>query len=203
MINELDYKQKLNRIGEIMDANPGTTEFEELVKISTEVDEYENKHFPIGRPNKILPNVVDALADYIYCEGFGLKIGSLLKAIQDPLWADGKHCGDCTKEPMACLRCHYEEYLAKANIFYNQYIQPLINKTRIEGYIQGTNDTATEMDNEINAAKTEQRERIKASAKVTERYGSSFAGTAESTGGVINLSEKYYLVPERSFEGNK
>jgi len=71
--------------------------------------------------------VIDALADYIYCEEFGLEIGSLLRAIQDPIWSDGKHCGDCTKEPMPCLRCHYEDYLSKAGIFYNQYIQPLID----------------------------------------------------------------------------
>lgn len=28
----------------------------------------------------------------------------------DPLWADGKHCGDCTQQPHTCSRCLLESY---------------------------------------------------------------------------------------------
>lgn len=36
----------------------------------------------------------------------------------DPLWKDGKHCGDCTKQPMTCSRCLREHYEEKARIWY-------------------------------------------------------------------------------------
>jgi hypothetical protein len=28
----------------------------------------------------------------------------------DPLWANGRHDGDCTKQPMTCGRCQLERY---------------------------------------------------------------------------------------------
>lgn len=28
----------------------------------------------------------------------------------DPLWADGRHEGDCTKQPHTCSRCVLEDY---------------------------------------------------------------------------------------------
>jgi len=33
----------------------------------------------------------------------------------NPLWANGRHCGDCTKEPHTCARCVFEQYLAIAD----------------------------------------------------------------------------------------
>jgi hypothetical protein len=33
----------------------------------------------------------------------------IVKAVDtDPIWADGRHEGDCTKTPMTCARCHLE-----------------------------------------------------------------------------------------------
>ena len=31
-------------------------------------------------------------------------------------WKDGKHCGDCTNDPIACVTCFVEEYRSKARI---------------------------------------------------------------------------------------
>lgn len=28
-------------------------------------------------------------------------------------WGKSEHCGDCTKVPMTCLRCTYEEVMAR------------------------------------------------------------------------------------------
>lgn len=33
---------------------------------------------------------------------------------KDPLWSDGKHSGDCTKQPWTCFRCVVEEYRSYA-----------------------------------------------------------------------------------------
>jgi hypothetical protein len=32
----------------------------------------------------------------------------------DPLWANGRHEGDCTNQPMTCTRCLCEEYIEEA-----------------------------------------------------------------------------------------
>jgi len=34
-------------------------------------------------------------------------------AIEDPTWAEGKHCGDCTHVPTTCFRCMCEEKMEK------------------------------------------------------------------------------------------
>lgn len=35
-------------------------------------------------------------------------------ALNEEPWVDGKHCGDCTKQPMSCARCFIESYEEKA-----------------------------------------------------------------------------------------
>ncbi len=47
---EEDYNLALSRIDRLMDAKPGTSEFDELELISTLVEIYEDKHFPISPP---------------------------------------------------------------------------------------------------------------------------------------------------------
>jgi hypothetical protein len=34
----------------------------------------------------------------------------------NPLWADGKHCGDCTNQPHTCQRCLVEDIQKRADI---------------------------------------------------------------------------------------
>lgn len=50
---EADYKQALNRIEEIFDAQTGTPESDELDILGLMVDEYENKYYPIEAPDPI------------------------------------------------------------------------------------------------------------------------------------------------------
>ncbi|MFC1989508.1 helix-turn-helix domain-containing protein [Chloroflexota bacterium] len=50
---EEDYNLALSRIDRLMDVKPGTTEFDELELISTLVEIYEDKHFPISMPDPI------------------------------------------------------------------------------------------------------------------------------------------------------
>lgn len=39
-------------------------------------------------------------------------------SLDDPLWSDGKHHGDCTKQPSTCPRCYVEEYEAEARAYF-------------------------------------------------------------------------------------
>lgn len=40
---------------------------------------------------------------------------NILKALHtEKCWADGKHCGDCTKEPATCYRCLVGEFVNRA-----------------------------------------------------------------------------------------
>jgi len=48
---EEDYKLALSRIEKLMDASPETPEFDELLLLSTLVDIYEDKHYPISMPD--------------------------------------------------------------------------------------------------------------------------------------------------------
>ena len=50
---EEDYNLALNRIDKLMDARPGTSEFDELELISTLVEIYEDKHYPINMPTPV------------------------------------------------------------------------------------------------------------------------------------------------------
>jgi HTH-type transcriptional regulator / antitoxin HigA len=50
---EIDYRNALNRLEEIFDANPGTPESDELEILGLMVDDYENKHYPIEAPDPI------------------------------------------------------------------------------------------------------------------------------------------------------
>lgn len=50
---EDDYEAACKRIDEIFQAEPGTKEEEELDILATLVDAYEEKHFPMGKPNPI------------------------------------------------------------------------------------------------------------------------------------------------------
>lgn len=48
-----DYRLALSRIEKLMDAKPGTSEFDELELLSTLVEVYEDKNFPINLPDPI------------------------------------------------------------------------------------------------------------------------------------------------------
>ena len=50
---ERDYDEALTRIREIFQAEPGTTEGDELEILVTLVSAYENEHYPIEAPNPI------------------------------------------------------------------------------------------------------------------------------------------------------
>lgn len=50
---EDDYKLALKRLEVIFDAEPGTSEGEELDLLSLLIDNYEKIHFPIGLPDPI------------------------------------------------------------------------------------------------------------------------------------------------------
>ena len=50
---EEDYNLALSRIDRLMDAKLGTSEFDELELLSTLVEIYEDKHFPISMPDPI------------------------------------------------------------------------------------------------------------------------------------------------------
>jgi len=50
---EEDYTLALGRIEKIMDAKPGTSEFDELELLGTLVEIYEDKHYPINMPDPV------------------------------------------------------------------------------------------------------------------------------------------------------
>ena len=50
---EKDYESALGRIEELMEAVPGTNEFDELDVLTDLVELYESKHYPIGYPSAI------------------------------------------------------------------------------------------------------------------------------------------------------
>jgi HTH-type transcriptional regulator/antitoxin HigA len=49
--SEADYENALSRIKKLMDAAPDTPESEELDRLATLVEAYEDRHYPIGLPN--------------------------------------------------------------------------------------------------------------------------------------------------------
>ena len=49
--NETDYEADLARIDELMNADPGTPEGDELELLVTLVELYEKQVYPIGRPD--------------------------------------------------------------------------------------------------------------------------------------------------------
>ena len=51
--NEEDYDKALSRIEQIMDAESGTAEMDELELLTALVEMYEDRHFPISRPDPI------------------------------------------------------------------------------------------------------------------------------------------------------
>ena len=48
---EKDYEKALARINDLMDADPGTPEGDELEQLVTLVEMYEEKHYPIPPPD--------------------------------------------------------------------------------------------------------------------------------------------------------
>lgn len=46
--NEADYEQAVERIGEIIDAEPCTPEYNELIRLIEQTVAYEDLHWPIG-----------------------------------------------------------------------------------------------------------------------------------------------------------
>ncbi|WP_225907733.1 type II toxin-antitoxin system HigA family antitoxin [Leptolyngbya sp. BL0902] len=48
---EADYENALARINNLMDAAPDTPESEELDRLATLVEAYEDEHYPIGLPD--------------------------------------------------------------------------------------------------------------------------------------------------------
>lgn len=53
--SEADYEAALARINELMDAEAGTPEGEELDVLTDLVELYEAKHIPMGRPSPSPP----------------------------------------------------------------------------------------------------------------------------------------------------
>jgi HTH-type transcriptional regulator/antitoxin HigA len=51
--SEQDYEHALARVDELMDAEPGTHEGDELEVLATLVESYEDKHFPIESPDPV------------------------------------------------------------------------------------------------------------------------------------------------------
>ena len=51
--NDKDYQKALKRLEEIFDSKRGTPESDEADVLGLMIDEYENKHFPIGAPDPI------------------------------------------------------------------------------------------------------------------------------------------------------
>lgn len=51
--NEKDYQRALSRIEELMDAAPGTAEFDELELLAALVEMYEDTHYPMDFPDPI------------------------------------------------------------------------------------------------------------------------------------------------------
>lgn len=51
--NRKDLKNALKRIDEIIDAEPGTPEYDELDILSTLVEAYEEKRFPVDPPDAV------------------------------------------------------------------------------------------------------------------------------------------------------
>src|SRR4051794_27659518 len=48
-----DYQDAMNRLEEIFDAKPGTSEGDELEVLGLLIDKYEQEHSPIGYPDPI------------------------------------------------------------------------------------------------------------------------------------------------------
>ncbi|MFM2063525.1 MAG: hypothetical protein RLZZ507_3195 [Cyanobacteriota bacterium] len=51
--NETDYQQALKEIEQIFEAEPNTPEYEKLDILTTLVEVYEQKHYPIDPPSPI------------------------------------------------------------------------------------------------------------------------------------------------------
>ena len=51
--NEVEYEKALSMIDELMDAEPGTSQGDELELVVTLVELYENKDHPIGLPDPV------------------------------------------------------------------------------------------------------------------------------------------------------
>jgi HTH-type transcriptional regulator / antitoxin HigA len=51
--NDIDYKKALKRIGELLNSEPGSQEFEELELLTILIDDYENQSFTINEPDPI------------------------------------------------------------------------------------------------------------------------------------------------------
>jgi len=50
---EADHAAALRRIDSLMDARPGTPEADELALLTTLVEAYEDRHFPIDDPDPL------------------------------------------------------------------------------------------------------------------------------------------------------
>jgi len=50
---EEDYNLGLNRLEKVFNAEPGTKEGDELEVLALLIEDYENKHYPIGPPDPI------------------------------------------------------------------------------------------------------------------------------------------------------
>ncbi len=51
--NETEYEATLERIDQLMDAEPGTAEFDELELLAMRVDIYENEVHPVELPSPL------------------------------------------------------------------------------------------------------------------------------------------------------
>ena len=57
--------------------------------------------------NPIPPNTMPNIIDLDRAKAFWQ--GCLDALTNDPAWAGGKHAGDCTNQPMTCMRCFVKD----------------------------------------------------------------------------------------------
>lgn len=72
--NDAELDDALARIGELLQSEPGSPQYDELNVLSGRVQEYEDKHYAIG-----LPSVVGAIE--FYMEQRGLTLDDLAELI--------------------------------------------------------------------------------------------------------------------------
>ena len=53
IITEADFDAAVERIGQLMDAEKGTPEFDELMVLSVLVEDYDDRHYPLDPPDPV------------------------------------------------------------------------------------------------------------------------------------------------------
>ena len=93
--NDREYEAALERIEALMDAAPDTPEGDELELLTTLVEVYEDKHFPIN-----LPDPIEAI--HFRMQQAGLKQQDLVPFIGSRS-SEEDHAGDPSPEPASSI----------------------------------------------------------------------------------------------------